>query len=85
LKPQNSLDSGGFPDIVESMRNLSPGHQLRCLSCGEQSAHELGGKARLRSRSGRFAFAPCERCRCVRMMAVETAASARATLAAAAR
>jgi hypothetical protein len=53
------------------MRNLSPGLRLRCLSCGEEPARGPSGAARVRSRAGRFAFAPCPRCRCLRMMAVD--------------
>lgn len=65
------------------MGKASSGLRLRCLSCGEAPAREQHGDARVRSRSGRFAFAPCERCRCVRMMTFESAAEARAALAAA--
>lgn len=54
------------------MRNLLPGLRLRCLSCGDEPAREQTGEARVRTRAGRFAFAPCPRCRCVRMMAVES-------------
>lgn len=59
------------------MRNLSPGLRLRCLSCGEEPERDGGGEARVRSRAGRFAFAPCPRCQCVRMMAVEPAVRAK--------